>query len=301
VQGPRHLLRIDDLADAEVTDILASARDFRRDPSRQTQPGLVVGLLFLSASLRTRIGFATAIARLGGTPVDVLEARSAAEMSAPESFDDTLRTLSGMVDLVVLRTPFALNRDRVQAEAACPVINGGDGAAEHPTQALIDLFAIEELVGRIEDQHVVICGDLTMRATRSLLRLFGRFPPSRLTLVSPPSRAEHEVDLGPRLQQRTGFGGIEDLRAANVLYLPGLPASKGNDHLNSSVRARYAFGAEAARLLPRRSVVLSPLPVVDEVRDDQRHDPRVRMFEQSDLAVAVRASVLTQVRESSSG
>ena len=299
MQRPRHLLRIGDLSDSEVTAILAGAREFRSHPDRLAQPSLIIGLLFLSASLRTRVGFATAIARLGGTPVDVVEARFAAEMSAPESFDDTLRTLSGMVDLLVLRTPFVLDRDRIQVEAACPVINGGDGAGEHPTQALIDLFAIEELVGRIGEQHVVICGDLTMRATRSLLRLLTRFPPSRLTLVAPPSRAEHEVDLGPRLRRRTSFGDFGNLPDADILYLPGLPARKGDEHLDGAVRAGYAFGAEAARLLPRRSVVLSPLPVVDEVAEDYRHDPRMRMFEQSDLAVAVRASVLVQVRASS--
>ena len=288
----RHLLRIDHITDAEVVEIFSQARRMEREAPG---PGLrrpVVGLLFLSSSLRTRIGFATAAARLGGTPLDVSEARSTAQMSAPESFDDTLRTLSGMVDLVVVRTPFDLDIDRTMTVARAPVVNGGDGTCAHPTQALIDLFAIEELVGPIGEQHVAISGDLTMRATRSLLRLLSRFPPRHLTLVAPPSRSTHDIRLGDELAARTSTGDRNDLAGADVLYLPGLPATSGDDHLRADARQQYAFDAKAAEVLPSHATVLSPLPVVDEVHVDVRSDPRVRMFEQSDLAVSVRASIL---------
>jgi aspartate carbamoyltransferase catalytic subunit len=292
VDPARHLLRIDHITDAAVVEILEGARRMQQGAPAPGPARPVIALLFLSPSLRTRIGFATAAARLGGTALDVSEARSTAQMSAPESFDDTLRTLSGMVDLVVVRTPFDLDIDRTLAIARAPVVNGGDGQGGHPTQALIDLFAIEELVGPIGEQHLVISGDLTMRATRSLLRLLSRFPPHRLTLLAPPSRSAHGVRFGAELAQRTSTGDRHDLAGADVLYLPGLPATSGDDHLDADARKRYAFDAEAAAILPGHATVLSPLPVVDEVHDDVRGDLRVRMFDQSDLAVPVRASIL---------
>ena len=126
----RHLLRIDHITDAAVVGILDEARRLRQGapPSARARP--VIGLLFLSPSLRTRIGFAAAAARLGGIALDVSEARSTTQMSAPESFDDTLRTLSGMVDLVVVRTPFDLDIGRALAVARAPLVNGGDGQGE---------------------------------------------------------------------------------------------------------------------------------------------------------------------------
>lgn len=95
------------------------------------------------------------------------ESRWSQGMSAAEPFGDTLRAVSGMVDTVVLRTSFRLDRPLVQRRAACPVTNGGDASGEHPTQALIDLFAIEKLAGPITDLHVGISGNLTMRTCRS--------------------------------------------------------------------------------------------------------------------------------------
>jgi aspartate carbamoyltransferase catalytic subunit len=288
----RHLLDMADLPPVEVAAILDAADD----PQQLPAVAPVVGLLFLTSSLRTRLGFAAAAARASATPILIEELRWGPEMSQAEGFSDTLRTAAGMVNVLVTRTPFALDRQQIRATLPVPLVNGGD-AVEHPTQALIDLQALRRFGGAVEDMHLLICGDLTMRACRSLLHLLASHPPARLTLVAPRSRRQHGVDLGELLRRRTHQADVlgDVLGDADVLYLPGLPAGGDGDRLDDAARASFVLTADAAALLREDAVVLSPLPVIDEITDDVRDDPRIRMFEQSDLGVGVRQAVLSWV------
>jgi aspartate carbamoyltransferase catalytic subunit len=278
-----HLLDIGDLPDAGIDRILSGPRTTGAD--------CVVALIFLSSSLRTRTGFAVAATRLGGTALSVVEARSGAEMSATESFADTLRVTAGMVDLVVVRTAAPLDRAMVRRLSPVPVVNGGDPGGEHPTQALIDLMAMQRFAGPISELHVGICGDLTMRATRSLLALLSRRPPARLTLIAPPVRQSHGVVLSAALQDRTEIRDVADLTGLDVLLLTGL-APGPNGELSATKRGLYALNTEGAGSLPSTAIVLSPGPVIDEISPDVRGDPRLRVFEHSDLGVQVRMAVL---------
>lgn len=253
----------------------------------------MVSTVFLTPSMRTRVGFALAAARLGGSAVEVSELRIDPSMSAGESFPDALRTLTGMCDVVVTRTPFDLDRELIASEAQCPVVNGGDGGVEHPSQALIDLAALESLDVPLVDAHLVISGDLTMRAVRSLLVTLGRNVPGRLTLCGPASRQGHGVVLHPALAAVTTVTDEADWATADVLYLAGLPARRGDDELSSEIRLCYAFTDAAA--LPITASVLSPLPVIDEIAPSLRLDPRVSMFRQSDHGLHVRVALLEHV------
>jgi aspartate carbamoyltransferase catalytic subunit len=285
----RHLLDIADLADSDVDAVLHEVAGDRavvpRDP-------FVVGLLFQTSSLRTRAGFAVAAARLGGTSVTVEQSRFSGGMSAAESFDDTLRTLAGMVDLVVVRPDRPLDRLAVRAHAPAPVVNGGDPVGEHPTQALIDVAAMERFAGPLDELHVGISGDLGMRGTRSLLALLGRRPPRQLTLIAPPSRRDPGFPLSPVLEQRTDRRTGGDFADVDVLYLGGLAPGQGPEQLDDAARAPFALTPATAGTLPEKAVVLSPMPVIDEIAPELRGDPRVRVFQQSDLGVRVRTAVL---------
>jgi aspartate carbamoyltransferase catalytic subunit len=284
-QRPRALLGVGDLADHDIEGILRAVgqRLPRRDP-------FVVGELFVGPSLRTRVGFAVAAASLGGSAVDIQELRFDGNMSAAESFADTLRVVSGMVDVLVVRTPEAIE-PHLPDPLPCPVVSGGS-AEGHPTQALIDLAATEQERGPIGDLHVALVGDLGMRSARSLLELLDRRPPAALTLIAPPERSEHGVTLGPVLEARTTRRSHLDLVDIDVVHVVGLPQGSGTAELSVARRAAYALTEASLRTLPTGAVVLSPLPIVDEVSAEARRDPRVRFFEQSDRGVRVRAAVL---------
>jgi aspartate carbamoyltransferase catalytic subunit len=293
----RILLEPGDLSDEDVAILLAQAGDLAAGgKAKLAGPGRSVGLLFLSPSLRTRVGFAEATVRLGGAPIDVSEPRWDPAMSDAESFDDTLRTVSGMVDAVVARVPLELDHGRIAAHTRAPYVSGGH-LGHHPTQALIDVFAMEQLQGSVGDLRVGICGDLTMRATRSLLQLLTRRPPRQLVLVAPPSRREHGIDLGPDLAARTITREPDDLAGLDVLLLAGLPQGAGPAELDAPARHRYALTGDRVCTLDPGAVVLSPMPVIDEISPAARLDPRVRMFDQSDLGVFVRMAVLDLVVE----
>lgn len=287
----RAICSVDDLTIEEIGAVLERAAAMAKGgPPAVTAPRLV-GLAFLTASLRTRIGFSAAAARLGWSTVAVDAPRSG-PTSMAESWDDTLRTLGGMVDLVVARPGRPLAQAEVAATCAVPFINGGDEGptAEHPSQALVDMFAIEHLRGPVGDQVVALCGDLRMRAVRSLVRLLCRRPPRRLVLVSSPPLAYPEA-LPPALaaiaEQRT----LNELRGVDVVYLAGIPHGAADE----SDRAALRFGTGALAALATDAIVLSPLPLLDEITPDARFDQRVRMFDQSDLGVAVRAALLLQL------
>lgn len=282
-----HLLGIDDLDDAQVDAVFDAALD----PAGLRRSGVVAGLVFASSSLRTRVGFATATARLDGTPVVVDARRVDDQMSSPESFEDTLRTVAGMVDVVVVRSPERLPRNLIREVMPVPFINAGDDD-EHPTQALIDVHAMTTQVGPIGQLGIVLCGDLRMRAVRSLIRLLARRPPRSLVLIHPPGRGLSDKLLTAALRDRATTAPPGELGDADVLYLPGLPAGQGEERLEDAERAVYALTEATAARLPPHAVVLSPMPVIDEIAPAVRADPRVRMFQQSDMAVGVRMAVL---------
>ena len=291
-----HLLRLSDLGPDGVRSILATATSWADgDAWSELRTPPLVGLLFLTSSLRTRVGFAAAAARLDGSSIDVAEARWDPDMSAGESFEDTLRTVSGMVDVVVVRTDAELEPQAVDQHSVVPVINGGDGGGHHPTQALIDLFAIERIAGPIENLTVGLVGDLTMRACKSLIRLMNLFPPARLVLEAPDGRRQHGVELVPELARRTTWDVRREAPSLDVLVMIGLPPRTGFQYLNEAERREYALTSELMERLKADVVVLSPLPVIDEIHDNVRPDRRIRIFEGNDLATFVRAATLLHV------
>lgn len=288
------LLDVDDLSPEAVTALFARAEEIRAAGGRRHAPGSVgtAALLFLAPSLRTRVGFAAAARMIGLDVVLIDELRWEPGMTQPESVGDTLRVVSGMVDVVVSRTPSELDRAMVRSACTVPFVNGGDGWNAHPTQALIDLHAMTLMRGRVEDQRIGIVGDLRMHVSRSLIRLFEWFPPRELRLVSPPGRDDPGLAMSGALKARVARRGAWDVEGLDVVYLAGLPEGAGPGRLRGPERAAFALTAARAQELSDETVVLCPLPRIDEIDDEALYHPSVRVFEQSDLGVAVRAAVL---------
>jgi aspartate carbamoyltransferase catalytic subunit len=290
---PRLLLSVDDLTDEAIERILSRADELRggSSPTAMSGRAVVVGLVFLEASLRTRVGFSAAAARLGWYSLDILEQRSSAT-SMPESWDDTLRTVSGLVDLVVARPGRPLDRKRVAVTSVAPFISGGDTGprAEHPSQALIDVFAIEDQRGPTSTLNIAICGDLRMRVVHSLVRLFARRPPRRLVLIT-AQRLRDEASLPSSLSGITEYRALGELEDVDVLYVAGIPHCA----LPDRERERLRVNSRVLAALSEDAIVLSPLPLLDEIDEAARCDPRVHMFQQSDIGVFVRMALLEEM------
>ena len=278
-----------DLADVEVELVLSRAGAlYKRRATEGTGRSRVLSMLFFEPSLRTRVGYFAAAARLGWRTIEVSALRHS-PMSAMESLADTIRSVSGYSDVIVMRPGRPLADGGLAGVSSCPVINGGDVGprAEHPSQALIDVFAMERIVGPIAETRLAIVGDPRMRAVRSLLALLARRPPVSIRFIADP---EHLADTGipVALTSRCESRSWDTIGDVDVVYVAGIP------HEALPLERRELLLANGPRVdaLPARCVLLSPMPVIDEMDDVARQDSRNRMFEQSDLGLYVRMALL---------
>jgi aspartate carbamoyltransferase catalytic subunit len=287
----RTLISIDDLSDDEVDLILDRAVALKGGASPVTGLGAVAGLVFFEPSLRTRVGFAAAAARLGMHPIEVVERRSPQGRQA-DDIRDALRVVAGYADVVIGRPSVDVDPGWLRRDLGRPYISaGGVGpAAEHPTQALIDLAAIVGIGRPVDQLQVCICGDGRMRAVRSLLKVLARWQPGGLTLAVPEAWRS-EVDVPASLNGRTILAGPECLGSADVVYVAGMR----HESIDLAERERYLIGPEVMSSLGPSAVVLSPMPVVDEIDPQVRGDSRVRIMSQSDHGLFIRQAILERV------
>lgn len=283
----RQILGIDDLSDADIDAVLSRAGELADGAPASSLTG-VLGIGMFETSLRTRTGFAAAAHRLRLGIIEV-DARRASDVSMPESRADTVRILSGYVDALVVRSPEPASTLSAAARAGSSWLNAGDRGptAEHPSQALLDVFAMERLAGPVGGLHVAVCGDLKMRSARSLLALLARRPPRRLTLLTHPELAEG-FELPPALATLADQRADADLGDVAVLMPVGIPHGAAGEPVRSALRVDSAMLAR----IPQEAVVLSPMPIIDEIASPARRDPRMRYFEQSDLGLFVRVALL---------
>jgi len=291
--APGSLLRIGELTRESVLGLLDRAEWLRANRCGwPSLAGRVVGMFFFQPSTRTRLGFTAAAVRFGAGTVDLLESRFAEGMSRPESAEDTVRSVSTYFDALVLRHPDACVVQCAAASADIPVINAGAGDDEHPTQALIDLFALRRLNPELTGLRIGVVGDLAAsRSAHSLLRALDFFPPAEVRLISPPERrlaTELRSSLAYPTEEldRLALGGLD------VVYIAGLPEHCGADHMPAPARARYRLTPERIRELNPDAAILCPLPRIDEIDPAVDDDPRARYFAQSRDGLFVRAAVL---------
>ena len=286
----RHFLSIDNLTAGSALALLDRASDLQGGaPPALACAGRIIALAFFEPSTRTRVGFAVAAARVGSVAIDAQEPKFTLDMSAPESVADMARVISGMVDTIVLRDANEAAHQAFVQSAVCPVINAGNGRREHPTQTLVDLFAIRRALGRLEGLRVGIVGDGGARAAHSLVRALRWLNPVEVRLMCPPGRdleSSWTEGLPISICQSLDFTDLD------VLYVVGLAPSRGPGHLEAAQRAEWAIGSAALKMLPEKAIILCPLPRIDEIALAVDRDVRARYFAQSDDAVWVRASLL---------
>ncbi|MEX2425672.1 MAG: aspartate carbamoyltransferase, partial [Thermomicrobiaceae bacterium] len=220
-----HILSVDQFDRTFLLDLIDHA-DFLRNLPRASQrnhlPGKILATVFYEPSTRTRLSFESAMARLGGTVLTVENANESSSATKGETIEDTARMLSGYADAVAMRHPEAGMPERASRVVDIPIINAGDGAREHPTQALLDVYTIQRELGRIDDLHVGIVGDLKFgRAPRSLAMLLRQTHGNRITFLAPPSVPVGDdikralTDASVEFQEAESFAALGD---ADVLY-----------------------------------------------------------------------------------
>ncbi|MCX7623166.1 MAG: aspartate carbamoyltransferase [Thermomicrobium sp.] len=302
--GPQHVLSVKQFDRRLLFELFQRADELAALPPREitgTARGAIMATLFYEPSTRTRLSFEAAMTRLGGAVISAEYAASTSSAAKGETIEDTARVVAGYADLLVIRHPVAGSVARAAAVVDVPVINAGDGANEHPTQALIDLYTIWREHGRIDGMTIALVGDLRYgRAARSLARLLTQSVGTRLFLVAPPV-----TRMDPLLVEELRAAGlrveeVDDLAAVapelDVLYQTRIQRERFEDPSEyAAACGRFVVDRDLMRRLPEHAVVLHPLPRVGEIDPAVDDDPRAAYFRQARNGLPLRMALIERV------
>jgi aspartate carbamoyltransferase catalytic subunit len=294
-----HIISIEDF-DRDAIDRLLDHADRieQKKYDRNSLNGKILAVLFFEPSTRTRMSFESAMARLGGTSISVSSVE-ACSMAKGETLADTIRVVSGYADAIIIRHPKE-GAARLAAEfAAVPVINAGDGAGQHPSQTLLDLFTIRQSMP-VDGIDVALVGDLrygrTAHSLASALSLYGvqlhTISPAGLEL--PSSLVSTLTEKGMEIINHADIGEV--IGKVDVLYVTRIQRERFPDSTSYfNVASSYRITPELLAGAKEHLIILHPLPRVDEI--DPRVDalPHARYFQQSRNGVPVRMAMLLEV------
>jgi len=271
----------------------------RRLGSIDLLKGKILANLFYEPSTRTSSSFAAAMERLGGSVIAINEVRYSS-VAKGESLPDTVRTLETYADVVVLRHPEVGSAALAAKHARKPIINAGDGAGEHPTQALLDLFTIYEEMGRIDGLTITLLGDLKYgRTVHSLARLLTRYD-VRLHLVAPPELPMPEEVCDALREANLPFTVSSQLTDVlgdtDVLYVTRVQKERFEDAaVYEQVRGAYVITPAVLEGAREKMIVMHPFPRVGEISMEVDDDPRAAYFRQMEYGLYVRMALLAMV------
>lgn len=296
---PRHIIEVAQFDRDDLETIFDLADSMRTlDPGDRRLSGRILATLFYEPSTRTRLSFESAMMRLGGNVISTENAREFSSAIKGETVEDTVRILQSYSDAIVIRHYEQGAAARAAAVASVPIINGGDGPGEHPTQALLDLYTIRHELGRIDDLRIALVGDLRFgRAVRSLAMLLTRSTGIELVFVAPP-----EVGMGQDVRSALDNAGIPyrdetSLEAAvagvDVVYQTRIQKERfSSEESYQRAKGIYVVDSQSMAALPDHAIVLHPLPRVDEISVSFDSDPRAKYFAEAQNGVYVRMALL---------
>lgn len=301
VLSGKDLLHVKDLKLEHISLILDTASRFEnvmKSGGRLSNlSGRVMATLFFEPSTQTRLTFETAMLRLGGHVVSVTDAKTSSSAVKGERLIDTGRMIDGYADIAVIRHMVEGSARELADGASIPVINGGDGSGQHPTQALMDLFTIEKEKGRLNNLTVTLAGDLKNgRTVHSLSWLLGKFGP-RFYFVSPEElRMPEEITCGLIAD---GIDVVEtsDLTMASqksdVLYMTRIQKERFSDlDVYARLQGIYVVNKDLIQKAKHGITILHPLPRVDEIAEEVDSYEGAAYFRQAANGVPIRMAVI---------
>ena len=296
----RSLLEPMDFTIEEFEEIFSLAETIIAEPEKfkHVCDGKILATLFYEPSTRTRFSFEAAMLRLGGQVVGFSEAGSSS-VAKGESIADTIRTVACYCDIAVMRHPKEGAPRVASYSADIPVINGGDGGHQHPTQTLTDLLTIKCALGNFSNLTVGVCGDLKFgRTVHSLIKALSRYDDIKFILISPeelriPDYVRKEDLIGKRVEFKEVERMQEVLPELDILYMTRVQKERFfNEEDYIRLKDSYILDAEKMKLARESMMVLHPLPRVNEIAMDVDDDPRAFYFKQAKYGMYVRMALI---------
>ncbi len=295
----KSLVSIDDLNTDEMVSILDLAEEFEKQPSQALLEGKVIATLFFEPSTRTRLSFESAISRLGGKIVGFTDA-SSSSVTKGETLNDTILTVNNYCDLIVMRHPIEGSARLASEIADVPVVNAGDGANQHPTQTLLDLYSIRKTQGRLDKLNIFLVGDLKYgRTVHSLLMAMSRWN-TTFNFISPeelrmPVEYKLYLDkLGLKYYEHSDFTDI--INEADIIYMTRVQKERFSDSMEyEKVKNVYVLRNHMLRETKENMRILHPLPRVNEIHKDVDVNSKSYYFQQALNGVYTRQAIITRL------
>ena len=297
----RSLVSIEDYSKDEILKILELSEYFEKNQNQKLLENKVVAMLFYEPSTRTRLSFESAVNKLGGRVIGFSDAGSSS-VSKGESLKDTIQTVSKYSDLIVMRHPLEGAARFASEVSDVPVINAGDGANQHPTQTLLDLYSILKTQGTLSDLNVFLVGDLKYgRTVHSLLMALSYFNPVFNFISHPRLQIPNEYkiylnELGIKYYEHTEFSGI--ISKADIIYMTRVQKERFTDPVEyEKIKDVYVLKNSMLENTKSNMRILHPLPRVNEIDIDVDDNPKAYYFTQAKNGVFTRQAIITSILE----
>jgi len=294
----KDMISIRDLGKKDLETIFSATEkiiDLDSTKRREIARGKTLGYIFFEPSTRTRLSFQSAMALIGGTSLGIADI-SSSSVQKGESLSDTVKVMSGYTDVIVLRHPLD-GSSRFSAEISQkPIINGGSGTEEHPTQAIQDLFTIKRGKKKIDGLKIGIVGDLKYgRTVYSLLHGLCNYDVD-VHLISPESlkiRNDSTYDIKKKLSYTESTSLDEYIDDLDVLYVTRIQKERFPDEEEYvKMRGSYVIGLDVVKKMKEDAIILHPLPRIDEISTDVDSSDQAKYFEQAEYGKYTRAALL---------
>ena len=294
---PKNLISIRDFSKDEILHVLDVAREFEANREQNFLAGKVIACLFFEPSTRTRLSFEAAVNRLGARVIGFPDNRNTSQTKG-ETLEDTIRIVSNYVDMIVMRHPMAGAADIAASVSGVPVINAGDGANQHPTQTLLDLYSIQKTQGCLDGLVVNMVGDLKYgRTVHSLTEALSLFKTNFIyTAPEELKMPQKYLDmLDSKHIPYTLTDRIEDhLNDCDILYMTRVQRERFSDPEEyEKVKDVYRLTASMLGGVKPNMRILHPLPRVNEIATDVDSTPYAYYFQQAGNGMYVRMAIIS--------
>jgi aspartate carbamoyltransferase catalytic subunit len=296
----KSLVSIDQCTQEDILRMIGNARKFEENPNRRLLEGKVAATLFFEPSTRTRLSFETAVNRLSGRVVGFQDA-STTSSSKGETLKDTILMVSNYADVIIMRHHLEGAARYASEVTKIPIVNAGDGANQHPSQTLLDLYSIRKTQGKLEDLTIVMVGDLKYgRTVHSLIVGMSHFRPAFHFIAPEELKMPDEQKSFCRQRQieyheHTVFSE-EIIREADILYMTRVQKERFTDLVEyERVKNVYILHNKMLNRSKPNLRVLHPLPRVNEIAYDVDDNPKAYYFRQAQNGLFMREAILCDV------
>ena len=295
----RSLISIYDYTPEEICHILDIAEDFEKNRLQNLLNGRVIASLFFEASTRTRLSFETAIQLLGGNVIG-FSSTAGTSLQKGESLKDTIMMVASYADLIVMRNPVDGSARYASEVSKVPIINAGDGANQHPTQCLLDLYSIRKTQGTLENLEITMVGDLKYgRTVHSLVQAMCNFNAkfnfvSPVELRMPETVIQHIKNAGLEYHEYTSLEEV--IPHSDIIYMTRVQRERFPDPLEyEKVKNSYILRNEMLENSKPNCRILHPLPRVNEIHTDVDANPKAYYFQQAQNGLFVRQALIAAI------